>query len=777
MELCTKTDFLAIQEHWFYQFESKQLCEILPDFNCNIHCADDSEPISAQQRPGGKGGVAILWRKKFDEVIKSLDDGNERIVTVELQTSTDPYIIISVYLPTRGYTTSKSDFLYHVSILSAIIEKYRATHQICILGDFNASLHRNEPCDRILQDFVQSHHLCVDQIQQPTFIHHAGIASSKIDYIMWTSAINVAKIEILDHNSSNTSAHLPLLMILNVALTTAKKDTGSNQKPVLKYQWNKADLLAYEEMVDCNLLRWLHTHSTLDSTAEIDIATEAFIDALIEAADATVPKKTVKFRGPRFRAPPDLLDALQESRTAFCDWDDAGKPTAGHPTHTKMRSAKKIVRSQLRQINAMKRTNFYQKLMQNPGSQEFHQLLNYQLKNSKASTDVLIANNKRITEPAAQSEALADHYCQLSTPSDCPEYNSTYYQDVQRDNAWLFHLIDSQKSSDPVTIEEVYTALESLHPNKAADSNCLVAEHLFNAKNATAPVLSILFNAMQHTHHIPTVLKSGYILSMPKKGKDPKLPSGHRGITITSALSKVLESVYKTRHETTQLPCQEDLQLGFTEGSSPLMAALIVTEAIGEAKVLKSNLFIASADVRKAFDVVDHSIAFHTLFEENCELTTIGTVKELYSGLQNHVLWHGNSSKTFEVKQGVRQGGVWSSSLYKSYVNPLLAQFRRSELGLKIGTIYVGTPTVADDLLMVSLCSEETQCMFDVLETFADKRRYGLNSDKSAVLMVTPTSAQKPSDVEWTLHGDTVTPSDGLTHVGVVPHASHIQKL
>ena len=37
---------------------------------------------------------------------------------------------------------------------------------------------------------------------------------------------------------------------------------------------------------------------------------------------------------------------------------------------------------------------------------------------------------------------------------------------------------------------------------------------------------------------------------------------------------------------------------------------------------------------------------------------------------------------------------------------------------------------------------------------------------KSAVLMATPTSTQKNTDVEWTLLGDTLPPSDELAHVG-----------
>ena len=114
-------------------------------------------------------------------------------------------------------------------------------------------------------------------------------------------------------------------------------------------------------------------------------------------------------------------------------------------------------------------------------------------------------------------------------------------------------------------------------------------------------------------------------------------------------------------------------------------------------------------------------------------------------------------------------------TLYKSYVNVFLAQLRRGDLGLSIGNIYMGTPTVADDLLMLSMVpdealsteTDETQCMLDLLDTFASKRRYGLNNDKSVILEVLPNKKHKPAERTWMLRGKEISTSDTLTHVGV----------
>ena len=76
----------------------------------------------------------------------------------------------------------------------------------------------------------------------------------------------------------------------------------------------------------------------------------------------------------------------------------------------------------------------------------------------------------------------------------------------------------------------------------------------------------------------------------------------YRGITITPTLSKTLEHITLARvaHRLDQHP----LQYGFTKSQSPVVAVLVVTEAIADALDQKKPLFILTLDVRKAFDVV-----------------------------------------------------------------------------------------------------------------------------------------------------------------------------
>ena len=741
-----------------------------------MHCVDDSDHVSSFQRPRGKGGTAILWHNSLDDHVKPVTEGNEHITCAELITAADPILLISVYLPTRGYATSKADYALHISTLEAIVKKYQSTHVILIGGDMNASIQRGDVWDNVLVNFIQNCDLCCDDILEDTFIHHSGKARSKIDYFIGTLEVLDCKCFILDSHPNNTSSHLPIVVTFKAEFTQDIKENKPKVKPKVKYRWDKADVYHYQEHVDELVASWIDELDTVNCAEDLEIAVDKFARILLDSADRSVPVKVCKLRGPRFKATPGLMTALRNSKNTFKTWDQEGRPPNGASSHKAMRHSKTIVRKELRQIAALQRQNLYSDLMDGPGNRLFHTLINQQLKQKNCDPTVIVIDNQEISDVTAQADALAEYYEELATPASKDNYDDTFYMETKRDNVCILQLLEHAESTGMITTQDVNTAINDLHTKRASDGDNLMAEHLIKAKDQISPAIAMLLRKLQELNYLPTMLKSGYVLSIPKKGKDPKHPSGHRGITISSVLSKVVESVYKVRHEETQLFHQDELQFGFSKGYSPVMAALIVTELIGEAKSLNRTIYIASLDARKAFDVVDHNILLHTLYDEGCDLDAIRTFQELYSGLRNKVVWRGQDSKEYDVKQGVRQGGVWSATLYKSYVNGLLSKLRSGDLGAKIGAQYLGSPTVADDLLLVSYCVYELQCMFDLSGDYADQRRYDFQPSKTVVISIKPDARSKDECVSpvWTVRDEEVTVKDSLVHVGIPRFSSNV---
>ena len=102
------------------------------------------------------------------------------------------------------------------------------------------------------------------------------------------------------------------------------------------------------------------------------------------------------------------------------------------------------------------------------------------------------------------------------------------------------------------------------------------------------------------------------------------------------------------------------------------------------------------------FDVVGHTSLYRKLFLSGVRGKLWLLTYDLSQGAETSVRWKGTAMDPFAVSQGVRQGGVLSTDLYKLCINPLLDQIEDSGIGMQIGTIPCSAPTCADDVSLIA---------------------------------------------------------------------------
>ena len=107
--------------------------------------------------------------------------------------------------------------------------------------------------------------------------------------------------------------------------------------------------------------------------------------------------------------------------------------------------------------------------------------------------------------------------------------------------------------------------------------------------------------------------------------------------------------------------------------------SLILEEFIRESKDMKKDVYIAFLNAKSAFNVVDHASLMQRLFHIGVDGALWNLIYSLHSNAQTVVRWMGQTSKSFYTHQGVRQGGILSTDMYKIYLNPSLN--RMSETG------------------------------------------------------------------------------------------------
>ena len=110
-------------------------------------------------------------------------------------------------------------------------------------------------------------------------------------------------------------------------------------------------------------------------------------------------------------------------------------------------------------------------------------------------------------------------------------------------------------------------------------------------------------------------------------------------------------------------------------------------------------------------------------------------IKRMYEASRSAVLLDGERSASFSVAQGVAQGCSLSPILFSVFINDLLKEVEKAELGIQLECGKIGGMLFADDFVGVSDSKEQLQKLIDVVYSYCSKWRLKANVTKSAVMV------------------------------------------
>ncbi|CAC5388172.1 unnamed protein product [Mytilus coruscus] len=277
-------------------------------------------------------------------------------------------------------------------------------------------------------------------------------------------------------------------------------------------------------------------------------------------------------------------------------------------------------------------------------------------KDGSTQTSCLKVDNEPLTTPHEIRNGWTNYFQELATP----HHNKTIYHNQVELDCLLEDIFKSnQKSQIIVSKNLVKEVICQLKNGKAADSAGICSEHLKYGGETLIHVLTKLFNLIFRHCTLPELFEMGKI-------------------TVSSVINKVTEKLHLNDNSAIIEKIQNYLQRGFTTGVSPIFAAIIITELSAEVKELKLLLVLALPDAQKAFDKLWLSSLLRKTYQIAIDGDKWLMLKAWYHELASQVKWSGGLSRPFSEKQGVRQGGVKSSTAYKIFINPLLNQLHQN---------------------------------------------------------------------------------------------------
>ena len=131
------------------------------------------------------------------------------------------------------------------------------------------------------------------------------------------------------------------------------------------------------------------------------------------------------------------------------------------------------------------------------------------------------------------------------------------------------------------------------------------------------------------------------------------------------------------------------------------MCTTMLSETIEYYVSNNSHAFVLYIDASKAFDRVCHSKLFDVLQAQGMCPLIFRALFNMYTHSEMKVRWESETSKSFSLQNGVKQGGCLSPMLFTVYFNILIKRLEYLGIGCHIGRRYCGVFGYADNLALV----------------------------------------------------------------------------
>ena len=134
----------------------------------------------------------------------------------------------------------------------------------------------------------------------------------------------------------------------------------------------------------------------------------------------------------------------------------------------------------------------------------------------------------------------------------------------------------------------------------------------------------------------------------------------------------------------------DTMQFGFKSGVSTTQCTWLVNEVTTYYMRRGTAVTACLVDCGKAFDKCRFDKLFQKLISKGLPAVVVRVLIFVYQEQEGWVKLGGKKSSTFRLTNGTRQGSVLSPVLFSVYLDDLLGELRRLQLGCHIGGCWFG---------------------------------------------------------------------------------------
>lgn len=249
-------------------------------------------------------------------------------------------------------------------------------------------------------------------------------------------------------------------------------------------------------------------------------------------------------------------------------------------------------------------------------------------------------------------------------------FSSVYVKGQNVDD--ISEFIDSRADNNTFNIrfspEQIMFILKTMDLNKGQGPDKIPPKFLRECNEILASPLCKIFNKSIQIGHFPEMFKICSISPIFKSGKKSDIIN-YRGVSIMCNIAKVFDKAVHDQLKMIISPNLSKKQHGFVSSrciESNLMEFCTFTH---ESFAKNCQVDVFYADIKKAFDTVDHSILIKKLAKFRIGNETLNWLSSYSAGRKQFVKVGSSTSETFDAYSAVAQGTILGPLLFIAFFN------------------------------------------------------------------------------------------------------------
>ena len=230
--------------------------------------------------------------------------------------------------------------------------------------------------------------------------------------------------------------------------------------------------------------------------------------------------------------------------------------------------------------------------------------------------------------------------------------------------------------------------------------------------------------------------RESVICLLTKKGKDKRLVSNLRPITLSNCDLKFITKLYTKRINLILSKIISINQSAYVNGRQ-VHDGLRLIDAVKDHCKDQQRGYLVSLDAKKAYDSVSHKFIEKTLTNFGFDDGFVKIFRRLYRDISTKVLVNGFQTEKIEIGRGVKQGDALSCSLFILLMETLIRNLNHNENIKNINILGKGISKVtayADDIALLTKDIPSIVNSLKTYEKFSTVSGLFINPEKTEIM-------------------------------------------